>query len=123
MAEGALFAAGYWEALQLLAQQPQLSALQGLQGMLPTLAEQGQLLVLACALSQVCNILSYATADTHCVLDHACETSVTSQQSTMHRSGIIAGLVWKNSRKAEQQQVHQCMLVRRPGTSRLDTLE
>lgn len=46
--------AGHWEALQLLAQYPQLPALKALQGMLPRLAEQGQFLVLACAFAQVC---------------------------------------------------------------------
>lgn len=54
MSEGARDAAGYWDALQLLAQQPQLPAFKALQSMLPRLAEQGQLLVLACALTQVC---------------------------------------------------------------------
>lgn len=46
-------AAGYWDALQLLAQQPQLPTFKALQGMLPKVAEHGQFLVLACALAQV----------------------------------------------------------------------
>ena len=57
VSEGAHDATGYWDALQLLAQQPQLPAFKALQSMLPRLAEQGQLLVLACALTQVCRLV------------------------------------------------------------------
>lgn len=46
--------AGYWGALQLLAQHPHLPAFKGMQGMLPALAEHGQLLALASVMSQVC---------------------------------------------------------------------
>ncbi len=49
--------AGYWEALHLLAQHPQLPAFAGLQALLPRLAEHGQYLLLACALGQVCSPL------------------------------------------------------------------
>ena len=52
--EGVSLIAGYWDVLQLLGQERQLPAFKALQSMLPRLADQGQLLVLACALTQVC---------------------------------------------------------------------
>jgi len=79
-------AAGYWDALQLLAQQPQLPAFKALQGTLPRLAEHGQLLVLACALAQVrsfqhnmrCYMLHHITR--HCwTREKLCSNQGTSQ--------------------------------------------